>query len=64
MNDDQISVLNINDLSIIKQWFNAVQDINPIYLNEDDFNLMSKLETIIQLQEPAAHPPNSNTTSS
>lgn len=39
--------LSNDDISLIRQWFNAVQDLNPKYLNEADFQLLAKLN-----QEP------------
>jgi len=54
---EPVSNLNHSDIALLKQWFNAVQDLNPKYLNEGDFQLLAKLrsqEQQTESQKPVA----------
>lgn len=35
--------LTEEEANLVRQWFNAVQDINPAYLKEPDFKLAAKV---------------------
>lgn len=36
--------LSNEELSLIRQWFNAVEDLNRKYLEEKDYNLATKIK--------------------
>jgi len=47
------AALNLSDINIIRQWFNAVQDLNDDYLEAEDYALMEKLESAAHPETPA-----------
>ncbi len=36
-------VLSPEDVNLVRQWFNAVQDLNPGYLEQADFQLAQRI---------------------
>ena len=38
--------LSIKELNLIRQWYNAVEDINPKYLEEKDGVLIDRINSI------------------
>lgn len=40
-------MLTTNELDIIRQWYNAVQDLNPDYLETRDNILIDKINTTL-----------------
>lgn len=37
-------ILPRQDLDMIRQWFNAVKDLNPLYLSDSDYELAQAIE--------------------
>lgn|SRR3990167_7829505 len=51
------ATLTKSDLNIIRQWYNAVQDVSPKYLNTDGINddaVFSKVAALIGAAQPPA----------
>lgn len=42
--------LNKEEADLIKQWFNAVQDLNEPYLTESDYNLAKKVYGYLEIR--------------
>jgi hypothetical protein len=40
------------EVDLFRQWFDAVQDLNPDYLEKKDYQLAEKLYTVLYLQVP------------
>lgn len=47
-----MSELSKDDLDLIRQWFNAVEDINPDYLNSDDYKLAKRIYNMLGVKVP------------
>lgn len=41
---------NIVEVDLIRQWFNAVQDLNPDYLESNDYVLAVKIHKLLGLR--------------
>lgn len=44
--------LTKEELSLCRQWFGSVQDLNPAYLEEADFELAKKLYEALGMRVP------------
>lgn len=44
--------LDSRDLELVRQWFDAVQDVNPEYLEAEDFALAKKVYGRLNLRVP------------
>ena len=40
------------DAELFRQWFNAVQDLNPGYLKKEDFQLAKQLYVSLNMRVP------------
>jgi len=45
-------MLTQNELYKVCQWFNAVQDLNPEYLEKEDYQLAKSIYEKLQLRVP------------
>ena len=45
-------VMNARELDLTRQWFDAVQDIHPGYLQHDDFALAKKIYDQLGMRVP------------
>ena len=46
--------LTRGDLSLMRQWFDCVQDLNPQYLTWDDFQLARRLYEVLEMRVPSS----------
>lgn len=47
MNDKSRMMLTASDLVLIRQWFDAVNDLNPAYLTDADHQLAAKMKVVV-----------------
>ena len=50
------AALSLSDINIIRQWFDAVQDLNDDYLEAEDYALMQKLQSATRPETPGDAP--------
>ena len=46
--------LTTEELDLVRQWFNAVQDLNPHYLEQPDYSLARKIYQRLGIQVPSS----------
>lgn len=44
--------LTTEELNLARQWFNAVQDLNPGYLDQADYSLAAKIHEALGVRVP------------
>ena len=44
--------MNIEELDLVRQWFDAVQDLNPAFLKREDYALAARLYAILGMRIP------------
>lgn len=50
--NESATTLNVNEADLCRQWFDAVQDLNPEYLDHNDYVLAKKLYEILKMRTP------------
>jgi hypothetical protein len=48
----ELGLLTNAETHLLRQWFNAVQDLNPSYLESDDYCLVDKIIKSLGLRVP------------
>lgn len=46
--------LMAEELELVRQWFNAVQDLNPHYLEKSDYELARKIYQRLGIRVPSS----------
>lgn len=51
LNESAIT-LNVNEADLCRQWFVVVQNLNPAYLDHDNYVLAKKLYEVLEMRIP------------
>ncbi len=46
--------LDAEDLNLVRQWFDAVQDLNPAYLTDADYELAQDIYEKLEMRVPSS----------